>query len=286
MVLLTGCGGQSRSENAGPGSGAATSVAGSGPAADSGSAAGGDHTSYAGTMSAGGAQAGNASDNAGAGATSDNARAGATSAGDDARAGSANGGSKAVSGAAGEGGAVAGAAGTQPAVAAACSMLCAELSDCPDGGGGFSPNCTQDCADAIDLEDRDCAAVGVEMLSCLTSALHEQSDDCSSRFALAKQTCESAISAYRGCTAVDKTSALCVHLSVADSNGGTQNCMEDLSCLNGLINNLRCFEAPDGTSSCSCFTKFSRTDVTVNESTLTVCKNRFAECLASGTLVP
>ncbi len=62
--------------------------------------------------------------------------------------------------------------------------------------------------------------------------------------------------------------------------------MDDVKCLNTLINNLRCSEAGDGKSDCSCFTKFSRHDTTVNESALLVCNNRFAECLATGTVTP
>ncbi|MEI9953606.1 MAG: hypothetical protein WDO74_32645 [Pseudomonadota bacterium] len=282
FVLLAGCGGRASSNNADASNGGhEPSDAGSGSVAGSGPASGSDGATHAGT--AGTAQAGAAS-------TDDTAQAGAANTGGDAPAGSANAGGDAGGdaggGASGEGGAVAGAAGAPPAVTAACSSLCDALSDCPDGGGGFRPTCKEDCLTALAVENADCTATGVDLLSCLTSALQAESHVCTDRFGLALQACDSGVRAFWGCAGTPKSTVLCVHLSVAGPQAGTLTCMDDLKCLNTLINNLRCSEATDGKSDCFCFTKFSRRDTTVNESTLQVCRNRFAECLATGTVAP
>ncbi|HEY0466820.1 MAG TPA: hypothetical protein VGC79_21585, partial [Polyangiaceae bacterium] len=151
--------------------------------------------------------------------------------------------------------------------------------------------CASDCSTAVGVQDAECAATGVDMLSCLTSALHDKSVVCRDRYSLATQTCETSISAFRKCLAGTSNPPpplapiLCVQISIANTDGGIANCMEDLRCLNRLINNLRCFEE-NGKSNCACFTKFSRNDTTVNDPALLVCKDRFAECLETGKVAP
>ena len=276
-VLLAACGGQARSNSADESkAGATASNAGSGAVAGSaGTASGGDGASQAGSANAG------SNAQAGTPGPGSNAHAGTANAGGASQAGTANAGGNAAGGAAGGDGASSGAA-----VIAACSSLCESLGDCAVDEGGFSPTCTSDCSKAIVAEDSDCTTRGIDLLSCLTSALHAGSHECSERFSLALQACDSKVHAYWGCGGTDNSSALCVHISRASSEGGTLDCMDDLKCLNTLINNLHCIGTTDGKSNCSCFANFHRTDTTVNESPLTVCKNRFAECMATSTVKP
>lgn len=204
---------------------------------------------------------------------------------------SANTGGDAPNPASGEGRADAAAAGASPTINAACSALCDEGRDCPDGGGGFSLTCKNDCSTAVTLGSAECAALGVDMLSCLTSALRDKSHSCAGRFTLATQTCAASITSYQSCAATYGSGAplapiLCVHLSLSSADGTLPTCVDDLKCLNGLINDLSCAATDDGHSLCACFSHFNRTDVTVSDPTLSVCSQRFDECLATGTLAP
>jgi len=294
FLLLVGCGGQAHSNNADVSSGGTTSDgAGRGPVGGSVSSAGGYGASQAGSANIGGsAQAGGASNGG-------NAQAGSASVGGNELGGSTSTGGNAQAGTAGVGsaaGGAPGAAGADPnnggptAIAAACSTVCDAQGDCPEGGGAFSPTCKTDCSTAVAAGGEGCTAAGVDMLSCLSAALQDKSRLCAERFSPAKQSCAMSIASYRSCAAGNGSPGLapilCVHISRSSSDGGTPGCMEDLNCLNNLINTLWCNESAEHAADCSCFTKFSRHDVTVSDPAPTVCKARFDECLATGTLAP
>jgi len=171
-----------------------------------------------------------------------------------------------------------------------CGTLCEELDPCATGGG-LGPDCKNNCLDTHFAKNGECIDLGVEMATCLKGARGFNADCTESFYRAAQAQCYDQVTAYQECMAAggsrELPPLLCAQISGADS--GT--CVEDRKCLNSTWYNLKCVDAGDGQSNCTCKVHGDYiADITLQETVTDppaeACTKHIAACLAASAPMP